>query len=51
MGLVAQLLGLLGVVFLLALAFDWLNPGPALFGGIATLLISGFVWMLRGRWA
>ncbi len=48
-GIVAQLLGLLGAVFVLALMLEWLAAGTALFGGLATLLIGGTLWRLRDR--
>jgi hypothetical protein len=45
----ARVLGLLGVLFMLAMAFDVMPRKYALFAGIACFVIAGSLWGIGGR--
>ena len=45
----ARVLGLLGVLFILAMAFDVMPRKYALFAGIACFVIAGSMWGLGSR--
>ena len=47
--LIARVLGLVGVLFMLAMAFDLMTRKYALFAGIACFIIAGFMWGIGGR--
>jgi hypothetical protein len=47
--MIARILGLVGVLFMLAMAFDLMPRRYALFAGIACFIIAGFLWGLGGR--
>ena len=47
--LIARVLGLVGVLFILAMAFDMMTRKYALFAGIACFIIAGFMWGIGGR--
>jgi hypothetical protein len=45
----ARVLGLVGVLFMLAMAFDMMPRKYALFAGIACFVIAGSMWGMAGR--
>lgn len=45
----ARVLGLLGVLFMLAMAFDMMPRKYALFAGIACFVIAGSMWGMVDR--
>jgi hypothetical protein len=45
----ARVLGLLGVLFMLAMAFDVMPRKYALFAGVACFVIAGSLWGIGGR--
>lgn len=45
----ARVLGLIGVLFMLAMAFDMMPRKYALFAGIACFVIAGSMWGMGGR--
>lgn len=45
----ARVLGLVGVLFMLAMAFDVMPGKYALFAGIACFVIAGSMWGMTGR--
>ena len=47
--IIARVLGLLGVLFILAMAFDVMPRKYALFAGIACFVVAGSVWGMTGR--
>ena len=47
--IIARVLGLLGVLFILAMAFDVMPRKYALFAAIACFIIAGTVWGMMGR--
>ena len=47
--LIARVLGLVGVLFILAMAFDLMPRKYALFAGIACFIIAGFIWGIDSR--
>jgi hypothetical protein len=47
--IIARVLGLVGVLFMLAMAFDMMPRKYALFAGIACFVVAGFVWGMTGR--
>jgi hypothetical protein len=47
--IVARILGLVGVLFMLAMAFEVMPRNYALFAGIACFVIAGSVWGMAGR--
>ena len=47
--IIARVLGLVGVLFILAMAFDMMPRRYALFAGVACFIIAGAVWGMAGR--
>jgi hypothetical protein len=47
--IIARVLGLVGVLFILAMAFDMMPRRYALFAGVACFIIAGSVWGMAGR--
>jgi hypothetical protein len=47
--IIARVLGLVGVLLMLAMAFDLMPRKYALFAGIACFIIAGFMWGIGGR--
>ena len=45
----ARVLGLVGVLFILAMAFDVMTRKYALFAGIACFVIAGSLWGIGDR--
>ena len=46
---IARILGLVGVLFILAMAFDVMPRKYALFAGVACFVIAGSLWGFGGR--
>ena len=46
---IARVLGLVGVLFMLAMAFDMMPRRYALFAGVACFVIAGSMWGFSGR--
>lgn len=46
---IAKILGIVGVLFMLAMAFDMMPRKYALFAGIACFVVAGSMWGIAGR--
>jgi hypothetical protein len=46
---IARVLGLVGVLFMLAMAFDMMPRNYALFAGVACFVVAGAMWGIGGR--
>jgi uncharacterized membrane protein YqjE len=47
--MIARVLGLVGVLFILAMAFDMMPRKYALFAGVACFVVAGSMWGIGGR--
>lgn len=47
--LIARVLGVVGVLFIMAMAFDVMTRKYALFAALACFIIAGLMWSIGGR--